>query len=65
MRICVLRRNTEQLSGNFVTMSEHTPCRPSKDILAFEGLLGGQEEKGTTEDEMAGWHHRLDGCEFE
>ena len=21
--------------------------------------------KGTTEDEMAGWHHRLDGCEFE
>ena len=25
----------------------------------------GQEEKGTTEDEMAGWHHRLNGCEFE
>ena len=25
----------------------------------------GQEEKGTTEDEMAGWHHRLDGCESE
>ena len=24
----------------------------------------GQEEKGTTEDEMAGWYHRLDGCEF-
>ena len=24
----------------------------------------GQEEKGTTEDEMAGWHHRLDGHEF-
>ena len=23
-----------------------------------------QEEKGTTEDEMAGWHHRLDGQEF-
>ena len=23
-----------------------------------------QEEKGTTEDEMAGWHHRLDGHEF-
>ena len=23
----------------------------------------GQEEKGTTEDEMAGWHHRLDGGE--
>ena len=25
----------------------------------------GQEEKGMTEDEMAGWHHRFDGCEFE
>ena len=25
----------------------------------------GQEEKGTPEDEMAGWHHQLDGCEFE
>ena len=25
----------------------------------------GQEEEGTTEDEMAGWHHQLDGCEFE
>ena len=24
-----------------------------------------QEEKGTTEDEMAGWDHRLDGREFE
>ena len=26
---------------------------------------GGQEQKGTTEDEMAGWHHWLDGCESE
>ena len=25
----------------------------------------GQEEKGTTEDEMAGWHHWLNGHEFE
>ena len=25
----------------------------------------GQEEKGTTEDEMVGWHHGLDGQEFE
>ena len=25
----------------------------------------GQEEKGMIEDERAGWHHRLDGCEFE
>ena len=25
----------------------------------------GHEENGTTEDEMAGWHHQLDGHEFE
>ena len=25
----------------------------------------GQEEKGTAEDEMAGWHHQLDGHESE
>ena len=25
----------------------------------------GQEKKGTTEDEMAGWHHWLNGCESE
>ena len=25
----------------------------------------GQEEKGMTEDEMAGWRHQLDGHEFE
>ena len=24
-----------------------------------------QEKKGPTEDEMVGWHHRLDGHEFE
>ena len=37
--------------------------------VSFEKTLmfgdWGQEEKGTTEDEMAGWHHRLDGHEFE
>ena len=25
----------------------------------------GQEEKGTTEDEIAGWNHRLNGHKFE
>ena len=29
------------------------------------GGIGGQEEKGMTEDEMAGWHHWLDGRESE
>ena len=38
------------------------------DSLEKTLMLGrdwGQEEKGTTEDEMARWHHRLDGHEFE
>ena len=29
------------------------------------GMDWGQEEKGTTEDEIAGWHHWLDGHESE
>ena len=31
----------------------------------YAGRDWGQEEKGMTEDEMAGWHHRLDGRESE
>ena len=42
--------------------------------LMRRGLIGkdsdagrdwGQEEKGTAEDEIPGWHHCLDGREFE
>ena len=29
------------------------------------GQDGGQEEKGEAEDEIAGWHHQLNGHEFE
>ena len=29
------------------------------------GKDGGQREKGATEDEMVGWHHQLNGHEFE
>ena len=38
---------------------------------AFEKTLmlgkieGGRRKKGMTEDEMVGWHHRLNGPEFE
>ena len=37
------------------------------DSLEKTLMLGGIEgrRKGTTEDEMAGWHHRLDGHESE
>ena len=37
-------------------------CGVGKDSDA--GIGWGQEEKGTTEGEMAGWHHRLDGLKF-
>ena len=37
-------------------------CLIGKDSDA--GRDWGQEEKGTIEDEMAGWHHQLDGHEF-
>ena len=37
-------------------------CLIGKDSDA--GKDWGQEEKGTTEDEMARWHHRLHGHEF-
>ena len=42
----------------------HTKCwLIGKDCAA--GRDWGQEEKGTTEDELAGWHHWLDGRESE
>ena len=34
-------------------------------VFCYAGRDWVQEEKGTTEDEMAGWHHRLDGHESE
>ena len=37
-------------------------CFIGKDPTA--GKDWGQEEKGMTEDEMVGWHHRLDGHKF-
>ena len=47
----------------FGHLMQRVDSSPGKDPDA--GRDWGQEEKGTTEDEMAGWHHRLDGREFE
>ena len=44
------------------------PCHAKSWLIGNDPDAGrdwGQEEKGMTEDEMAGWHHRLDGHEFE
>ena len=41
----------------------HLMQRTGKDLDA--GRDWGQEEKGTTQDEMTGWHHQFDGHESE
>ena len=44
-----------------------TSCEEWKRLIGKDSDAGRgweQEEKGTAEDEMAGWHHRLDGHEF-
>ena len=49
-----------------------TAIRAEKEIKGIQigkdpdtGKDWEQEEKGMTEDEMTGWHHQLDGHEFE
>ena len=52
------------LKLNSSTLAPYAKCwLTGKDSDA--GRDWGQEEKGTTEDEMAGWHHRFHGPEFE
>jgi len=50
-------------SAFFTVQLSHPYMTTGKDSDA--GRDWGQEEKGRTEDEMAGWHHRLDGRESE
>ena len=48
----------------FCVCSGHRVCRLiGKDSDA--GRDSRQEQKGATEDEMLGWHHQLNGHEFE
>ena len=54
------RTDDEAETPYFGTSCEElTHCSPDA------GRDWGQEEKGMTEDEMARWHHQLDGHEFE
>ena len=50
-------------SAFFTVQLSHPYMTTGKDSDA--GRDWGQEEKGTTEDEMAGWHHGLDRRESE
>ena len=36
-----------------------------KKIVTIDAKKDGRQEKGMTEDEMVGWHHRLSGHELE
>ena len=63
------RREADSGARGHTLASPGCPVRSS----SFKGKQGKesdagkdqrQEEKGTTEDEMVGWHHRLDGPEF-
>ena len=56
-------RRTDAKAETPIVWPPHGKSWLRKDSDAGRDL--GQEEKGTAEDEMAGWHHRLDGCEFE
>ena len=44
---------------------DHLMQRVDSVEKTHSGRDWGQEEKEMTEDEMAGWHHCLDGCESE
>ena len=53
----MLKLNSGTLATSCEELTHWKDCDAGRDW--------GQEEKGTTEDEMAGWHHRLDGRESE
>ena len=41
--------------GHDLAIEQHIYMEYRKMVLMY--LFAGQEEKGTTEDEMVGWHH--------
>ena len=53
------------LEGMMLKLFGHLMRRVDSLEKTDAGRDWGQEEKGTTEDEMAGWHHRLDRGESE
>ena len=67
-----IQGNQSQIFTGRTDAEAETPilCPPNaKNWLVRKDRDGGkdwrQKEKGTTEDEMVGWHHQLDGPEFE
>ena len=67
-----LQRNQPWIFTGSTNAEDNTPILWPLDVKnCFTGKLPDavkdwrQEEKGTTKDEMTGWHHRLRGHEFE
>ena len=58
-----INKSDKYIKAYFLSMHIVKSWLIGKDSNA--GRDWGQEEKGMTEDEMAGWHHWLDGREFE
>ena len=52
-----------QYFGHLMQRTDSLGGKKKKNPDAGKGRR--QEEKGMTEDEMVGWHHRLNGHEFE
>ena len=64
--ICHLEYSLEGLMLKLkLQYSGHLMGRVDSLKKTHAGKHQGQEEKGTTEDEMAVWHHRFNGHEFE
>ena len=51
--------------GGLPSMESHRVGHDWSDLAAAAGKDGRREKKGPTKDEMLGWHHWLDGHEFE
>jgi len=75
MNLCVGKwnryANRKEETNSFSSSSPHPPGQKFSAILNIEiwkdpdaGNDWRREEKGTTEDEMVGWHQRLNGHEF-
>jgi len=65
MSVCVHANSLQSCSA----LCNPMDCSPMQNLFGFYKFhlyfVCGQEAMGVTEDEMVGWHHQLNGHEFE
>ena len=61
---CLFNLYAEYIMQNAEWMYRKLELRLLGDISITSNMQMTQEEKGTTEDEMVGWHHQLNGYGF-